>query len=146
MSDMKLYELLKKTKPNDVILEIKRLYKDQEKNEDGYRRVYEELLRMTPGSGEPGFRIELRLETTDDGEPWLITRGIEDGEEISYGLELYPWAELLGTEITPGTLAGFKAETIVAGCLYEMTFFGFTEDKIRETEERWSKAIEEDLE
>ena len=146
MSNMKLYELLKKTKPDEVILEIKRLYKDQEKNEDGYRRVYERLLEMTPGSGEPGFRIELELETTDDGESWLITHGLEDGEEISYGLELYPWAELLGTEVTPETLAGFKAETIVAGCLYEMTFFGFTEDKIRETEDRWSKAIEEDLE
>ena len=143
---MKLYELLKKTKPDDVINDINRLYKDQEKNEKGYRKVYDHLLEIVPGPGEENFRIELKLEATDDGEPWLITHGIEDGEEISYGLELYPWAELLGTEITPGTLAGFKAETIVAGCLYEMTFFGFTEDKIRETEERWSKAIEEDLE
>ena len=54
--------------------------------------------------------------------------------------------KLLGLGLNPETLAGFKAETIVAGCLYEMTFFGFTEDKIRETEDRWSKAIEEDLE
>jgi hypothetical protein len=140
---MKLYELLKKTKPDDVIAEIIRLYKDQEKNEKGYRKVYQELLEMTPGPGEPGFRIELVQEVSDEGEPWLITHGIQDGEEISYGLELYPWAELLGTEVSPGTEAGFKAETIVAGCLYEMTFFGFTEDKIRETEERWSKGIKE---
>ena len=143
---MKLYELLKKTNFDDVLSEILRLYKDQEKNREGYRKVYEELLGRDPGPGEPGFRIELLSETSETGEPWLITHGIEDGEEISYGLELYPWADLLGTEVTPETEAGFKAETIVAGCLYEMTFFGFTEDKIRETEERWSKAIEEDLE
>lgn len=144
---MKLYQILKQTGPDDVISEINRLYRGQEKNEAGYRKVYQELLEMTPGPGEPGFKIELKLEATDDGETWLTTHGIEIGEEISYGLELYPWAELLGTEVTPETEAGFKAETIVAGCLYEMTFFGFTEDKIRETEERWSKAVEEkDLE
>lgn len=141
---MKLYQILKQTGPDDVISEINRLYRGQEKNEAGYREVYQKLLGMTPGPGEPGFRIELELEATDPGEPWLITHGIQDGEEISYGLELYPWAELLGTEVSPETEAGFKAETIVAGCLYEMTFFGFTEDKIRETEEEWSKAIEED--
>jgi hypothetical protein len=143
---MKLYEILKQTNPDDVITEINRLYEDQEKNEKGYRKVYQELLGITPGPAEDGFRVELLQETSETGEPWLITHGVQDGEEISYGLELYPWAELLGTEITPGTLAGFKAETIVAGCLYEMTFFGFTEDKIRKTEERWSRAIEEDLE
>ncbi len=143
--NMKLYEILKQTNPDDVISEINRWYKKQEKNEKGYRKVYQELLGMTPGPGEDGFRIKLVQEVNDEDEPWLITHGLEDGDEISYGLELYPWAELLGTEVSPETLAGFKAETIVAGCLYEMTFFGFTEDKIRETEERWSKAIEEDL-
>jgi hypothetical protein len=141
---MKLYQILKQTNPDGVITEINRLYREQEKNEKGYRKVYQELLGMTPGPGEPGFRIELIQEVDDEGEPWLITHGIQDGEEISYGLELYPWAELLGTEVSPETEAGFKAETIVAGCLYEMTFFGFTEDKIRETEERWSKEIEKE--
>ena len=89
---MKLYELLKKTKPDDVIAEINRLYKGQEKNEKGYRKVYDHLLEMAPGSGEENFQIELHLETTSEGEPWLTTHGIEIGEEISYGLELYPWA------------------------------------------------------
>ena len=141
---MKLYQILKQTNPDGVITEINRLYREQEKNEKGYRKVYQELLGMTPGPGEPGFRIELIQEVDDEGEPWLIPHGIQDGEGISYGLELYPWAELLGTEVSPETEAGFKAETIVAGCLYEMTFFGFTEDKIRETEERWSKEIEKE--
>lgn len=81
---MKLYELLKKTKPDDVINEINHWYKGQERNEAGYRKVYDHLLGMIPGETESSFNIELLQETSETGEPWLTTHGVRDGEEISY--------------------------------------------------------------
>lgn len=40
------------------------------------------------------------------------------------------WAEWLGFYVNNSVLEKFSAEQIVALCLYEMTWFGFSEEKI----------------
>jgi hypothetical protein len=56
--------------------------------------------------------------------------------EVAYGLGFVLWATWLGMAIDSDTLARCSREEIVAHCLWEMTWYGYDEDKIRKTEDR----------
>ena len=45
--------------------------------------------------------------------------------------------------ITQETLDNFSKEEIVAGCLFEMTLYGFTENKVRDMHNKLFEAIDE---
>ena len=49
------------------------------------------------------------------------------------------WAEWLGMEIDPDTLTRYTEPDIIAHCLWEMTFFGYTLEDIRQT---WDEIIQ----
>ena len=51
--------------------------------------------------------------------------------EVSYALEFTPWAEWLGMEIDPASLAEFGEEGVIAHCLWAMTFVDFDETLIQ---------------
>ncbi len=56
--------------------------------------------------------------------------------EVSYGLEFTDWAEWLDMEIEPETLSRYAEVDIIGHCLWEMTFFGYSQEDIE-------KAVEE---
>ena len=42
-----------------------------------------------------------------------------------------PWGEWMGLDISPETLENFSYAEIVAHCLYEMTWFGGSEEEVK---------------
>lgn len=63
-----------------------------------------------------------------EGDYWHINGEIPDSEYDSCGLDFTPWAEWLGMEFRkPKDLSD---EEFVAHCLWEATFYGFTEGAI----------------
>ena len=60
-----------------------------------------------------------------------------------YGIEFTKWNDFISMFITNETLNNFTKEDIVAGCMYEMTFFGFTEEDVAEQENKLVKSIED---
>ena len=118
---------------------------DQERNIDGYEKVFNTIRSMTPRRHKL-TDLFIRVEKlTENGEDYLDVDGVDvfknDGR--SYGLELSPWVDWISMFITKETLDNLTYEEIVAACLFEMTFFGFTEDDITKQHEKMIESFKE---
>ena len=134
---MKFYDLIQKHSWEDTRDAIVRLYPDHESELDGYKQVFEKLKTLTPIPSNLQLRIEL-VYSNHTGEYLLETKSINPAQETGktgslFILEITPWAKWLGMELDAQTLEKFSEFDIVAHCLYEMTFFGFTLEDIQKT-------------
>jgi hypothetical protein len=145
---MKFKDLIDKYAWDDAQAALLRLYPDEEKSIEGYQQVYEALRSLSPA--ETKMRICIESVTSDlDGETYEDVSG-KDGrtrreaspevdwndeqgnKEESFGIEFTDWAEWLGMEIDAETAARYSELEIIGHCLWEMTFFGYTQEKIRQ--------------
>lgn len=116
-------------KVKKVLLE---LYPDQEKNIKGYEHVFQTLRLMRPRYSKEGMVID--IENVGRGKnAYFSVSGVCTEKEIkqSYAIEYTPWSKWLGCEVDKQVLKKMTKEEITAHCLWEMTFAGFTQDKIR---------------
>ena len=107
------------------------LYPDQKRNITGYQYVFETLRHMRYRKNKEEMAI--RIEKVGQGKnQYSDVSGIRaEGDHQSYALEFASWAKWLGYEVEQATLKKMPKEEIVAHCLWEITFFGFTQNKIR---------------
>ena len=104
---------------------------------EAYKKMFESLKTVEPE--KIGMTIVITKEKDIiDGEDFIDVAGIVNTptnmeENYSHGIELLPWRQWLGMDISKDSLANFNAEEIIIHCLYEMTFEGFSgaEKKIR---------------
>lgn len=89
--------------------------------------------------------IEVVIEEDDD-ENYLDVCGLNIRNGNRYGIELCKWSDWVTMFITKGTLDRLSKEDIVAGCLYEMTFFGFSEKSVMEQLNKMENAYKENEE
>ena len=109
-----------------------RLYPDQRKAINGYKHVFQTLRLMKPRYNKEGMVIDIRRVNRGKNAYFSVS-GVcaEKGEQQSYALEFTPWSEWLGCEVDKNVLKKMSEEEIIAHCLWEMTFMGFTQNKIR---------------
>ena len=107
------------------------LYPDQRRNITGYQYVFDTLRHMRYRKNKE--RMKIRIEKVGRGKNrYFDVSGIcAGGNHQSYALEYTSWAKWLGYEVEQATLKKMPKEEIVAHCLWEMTFIGFTQNKIR---------------
>ncbi len=152
---MKFGELLKEHSWDDVAFAILRVYPDQDKNIEGYKHVYDSLILLTPTQTDMRIVIENVREpfaneyyTDVSGKNGTLARdhspyGEDDvisDEEQSFAIEFREWSEWLGMELDTNVLEKFSEEEIIAHCLWEMTFVGYTQEEIQRTFEEIKKA------
>lgn len=116
-------------KVKEALLE---LYPDQKKSIKGYKYVFKTLKRMRPGYSKEGMVID--IERVGRGRnAYFSVSGVctQKGIKQSYGIEYTPWSEWLGCEVDRKGLKKMTKEEIAAHCLWEMTFAGFTQERIR---------------
>ena len=118
---------LKKVK--DALL---KLYPDQKKLIKGYKYVFKTLKLMRPRYGKEGMVIDIRRVGRGKNAYFSVS-GVctQEGIKQSYAIEYTPWSEWLGCEVDRKVLKKMPKEEIVAHCLWEMTFMGFTQNRIR---------------
>ncbi|GAB4580399.1 MAG: hypothetical protein Fur0022_31400 [Anaerolineales bacterium] len=132
---MKLHDLIQKHAWKDIETALVRLYPEHESELVGYQRVFETLRSLPPVLSSLKLLIQL-VYSEHTREFDIEVKGIgpnqEDGGAGSiFALELRPWPKWLGMELEAKTLEEFSEFDIVAHCLYEMTFFGFTQEDIQ---------------
>lgn len=66
-------------------------------------------------------------------ENWHDVSGYNEKDPLLFGLSFNEWEEWLGLEIQPETIQDYLPVDIVAHCMWEMTFMGFTQRRIRKT-------------
>ena len=106
-------------------------YPDQKKNISKYAEVFGQLMKLKPQAGK--IRIELDFYKSPDEEPYVDVHGItmKNKQKQLWGLDFTPWAEWLCMEIEEETIDKFSEIEILCHCLWEMTFYGFKETKIK---------------
>ncbi len=102
-----------------------------------YRRVIKELKGCEPLESSD-VSIELKLIPEEkveyEGESWVdeaywAVNGFDPNSEYAIGLDFTDWREWLAMEVLPVNLPDHE---IVAHCLWEMTFFAYSNDEIAE--------------
>lgn len=154
---MKFGELLKEHSRDDVAHAILRVYPDQDKNIEGYKHVFDSLKLLTPTQTDMRIVIENIWDpSTKEYYPDVsgkngtlvgehTPKGEDDAnsdQEQSFGIEFQEWSEWLDMELDANTLENFSEEEIIAHCLWEMTFFGYTQEEIQKTLDEIKEARE----
>jgi len=108
-----------------------RLYPEQKKNINGYKDVFETLRLMRTRYDKEGMVIDIRRVGRGKNSYFAVS-GICLEKDIKqlYALEYTTWSKWLGYEVSQNLLKKMPKDEIVAHCLWEMTFAGFTQEKI----------------
>jgi hypothetical protein len=156
---MKFKELIDKYDWDEVRSAFLQLYPDQEENIEGYKQVFSELRTIKPVETKMRIVIEDVFDEYDKG--YHVHVSGKDGtlnkesnpehfkddelgnQEVSYGIEFTDWGEWLAMEIDHESLARYSELDIIAHCLWEMTFYGFTREKIKKQLTQLEKELAE---
>jgi len=110
---------------------IEKILLTLDKNNDnlkGYKKVYEELLNLKPKKSDYILKIK---HVKNDEEDYEDVFGTLKNDTQNYALEFTSWQEWLGMEIDSKIQKKYSKTSIIANCIYEMTFFGFNQKKIK---------------
>ena len=109
--------------------------------------VFEQLQMLTPA--ESNMRIILGQVFDEFENGWYTCVSGKNGtlkkeenpeifkddkignQEVSYGIEFMDWKKWLGMDIDPGSISNYSETDIIAHCLWEMIFYGYTQEAIK---------------
>ena len=97
-------------------------------NMEGYKKVYDDLINLKPKKSDCILNIK---HVRNEDEEYEDVFGTSNNDDQNYALEFTSWQEWLGMEIDAKTLKRYSKPSIIANCIYEMTFFGFDQKKIK---------------
>lgn len=142
-----LRDLVFRVEEADVTEAIGRLYDRRETSwlPEAVTDVLTELRRLTsdPSGAEYQLHIELLPPTHIDNEPYWDVCCRKEGDPERYGLDLSRWEEWLAIRVPQLLLDKMTAAEIVAHCVWEMTFYGFTQEKIAEFRAEMERSVKE---
>lgn len=135
---MKLYDLIHEYKWVEIVPAMTAILPNDEtfeRNLAGHGIVFDELKELKPVNRDE-MRLVIEWVVDDyDGQPYVDIYGLENRNEDAsthWGLGFMPWQEWLGLEIKEeDTLIPFTEQEIIAHCLWEMTFYGFSQETIQ---------------
>lgn len=112
----------------DVEADFERLYPGDPDWVTQHGRVFSTLRTLRARLSA----MEIVIDDVEDegGEAWIDVSG-RNGEEL-VAIEFVDWAEWLGMLIDGDTSRRYTPTEILAHCVWEMSFFGFDEETIRE--------------
>ncbi|OQY36578.1 MAG: hypothetical protein B6229_09755 [Spirochaetaceae bacterium 4572_7] len=142
---MKLVELIAQTCWKDVRDSLLSNYPDSLDNIDTYSKVYDGLLKLTPFLSKMMISISEEFNKDFDDEPYTSVSGkdISDNSNIEYAIELVSWDEWLGMTLEDSSLKNYSHSDIIAHCIWEMTFYGFTNKTVQSFKDELNRRATE---
>lgn len=138
-----LYQLIREVKFDDVFDRLCYYFPDQKKSREGYENAFNELLKKKLGKHRLDDLFIIVEKDTYEGKEYLDTYGKKPNKDIRYGIQFCNWKDWVTMFIAKETLDTLSREDIVAGCLYELTFDGFTESKVIEAKNKLFNSFKE---
>lgn len=136
-----LGELIRRYNVTDVLECLYEIWPKQIKNDEGYRIAYERLKELKPVDDE--FVINVKdVYFNIEGKWSYDVTGFYNG--TYYAMEYTDWHRWIGMQIDKETLEKHSNETIIAACLYEMTWCGYTPERIKERKEEFENSFYDD--
>ena len=140
---LKLKDILPKVDWDDVAVELVSIHPKTRTELADYQRVFESLKKMESKLSEMQVVIEF-AETKSVAEvPFFLAFGRKDPNDEGETLAFTPWDEWLGRDLVFEPPVWLPYARTVAVCLYDMTHYGFSEERIKEERQAMHEAIEE---
>lgn len=140
----RLSELLKEVTFENAFAALCKWFRDQEQSVEGYKEVFNKLCTMVPHRHkltDMFIHIDIVREDDPEDQDWLNVSGMEPNNVTHYGIEFCKWNDWISMYITQDTLNALSPEEIVGACLYEMTFFGFSENTVQYKKEELFESV-----
>lgn len=148
-----LFELVHRT---DLVTAMKGLlenFPEQANLIDKYIKLYKQLNHLQPISSTMSILLNHEMNIEDD-TPDIDVCGIET-DQLSrphedqaarelWALDFTDWSTWLGMQIAPETLAEFSEVEIIVHCMDEMTFWGFSQARIKKKFDYLLKLVEDE--
>lgn len=133
---MKLKEIIKTSNWEEVRKIFLRNYPSQEKSIIGYEIVYKKLRSKAPTISPMELFCDKAEPILKGDDQFYDIYGVdgtkrEDGELEKFSLSLTPWSQWLGSSLSESILSNYTKEEIISHCLFDMTFYGFSEAEIK---------------
>jgi hypothetical protein len=145
---MILKELISKYNQETILARLIELYPEQEESSKGYRKVLKELSSLEIKSSEMKLNVYKYFDE-DDKRYYTNVDGIDKNNNV-WAIEFTDWNEWLGMKINIKSLQEYSLLDIVCHALWEMTFCGYSQKKIKEERNELKRRIDsikkEDLE
>ncbi|MHA1503362.1 MAG: DUF6557 family protein [Candidatus Heimdallarchaeota archaeon] len=110
---------------------LRELYpKDARRSMWKFKKSFAILKKLESQESNDGIKLRIDLIKEQHGV-WYDVSGEKEGDFLLWGLGFHSWEEWLGMEIHPKTFDICNHLDIVVHCLWEMTFYGFTPEKIK---------------
>jgi len=140
---MTFNDLIRKHEWEEIEPVLIKLYEDVPI--EGYKVVFSELKRLEPLPNDENLSILIKKEIDHfDGSEFIHVNGIQPDNKTTYGLSFSMWQNWLGYDIHRRSLNYSEVE-IIAHCLWEMTWSGFTQEQIQLQNDELSKRLEDAL-
>lgn len=138
---MTLKKLLKMTTAESVLDELLLAYPECLSDKHKYLEVLEFMMK-TPEVPMDDFIISIALidpsydeafEEDIDEEAYLSISGYSEREDLHFALGFTRWEDWVNATIVIQDNLDVSNDELIAICLYEMTFYGFSQDEIAES-------------
>lgn len=133
---MYFYQVLQSCDEFKVVSEFLAIIKCQDKCSvnKNIRDALKTLSQKTPKkSDNEVLFIEQLKDRQDEGENLYNVYLLDRSDNKTYSIEAVPWADVLGYTVDKASIAKYGDVKFTALVLYEMTYFGFSEEQIRNT-------------
>ncbi|WQJ53359.1 MAG: hypothetical protein [Wendovervirus sonii] len=138
---MTFKELINIANINKALEYLVTVYPEEKNKADIYKEIFKTLNSLKGTSAK--YKIRVRMSGTGKFRHYIVVGVDKEGKAI-YALDLMPWSEWVSMEIDDCTFESISdINEILAACLYEMTFFGFSENDIENYKEKLNKIIED---
>ena len=138
---MTLKILLSQYSQDDIIKRLIKLYPDQKKNIIGYKNCLKELSILSPKLDEMKILIEKNYDKYD--KKYYCHVCAIDKNNQTWAIEFEPWENWLGMEIDTKTYKKYNKLDVICHCLYEMTFAGFSNKKVKKEKDNLKKLLKD---
>ena len=129
-----LRDLVLEVQEAAIVEAIARFYDQRETQwlPDAVSDVLRHLRKLAPDPANSRYQLSVELTPPVDptDKPFWDVSCIKEGGPDRCGLDLSPWDEWLALRVPQLLLDNMTAGEIVAHCVWEMTFYGFTQEKI----------------
>ena len=139
----RLLDILKTVSFDDVFSALCKWFPNQGQEDcfEDYKKVMDILLSKKPKKHNLDDMFITIDKVIEDGREYLDVLGLDHIRNKKYAIEFVPWADWISMYITQETLDTLSNEEIAAGCLYEMTFNGFSEEDITDKKNRMINSL-----
>ncbi|HAQ21784.1 MAG TPA: hypothetical protein DCR40_21525 [Prolixibacteraceae bacterium] len=146
---MKFNEIIKRNSWLSVEQVFLQLYPKEKKNISGYEIVFNDLKLLNPTDTDVSIVVSNEKDDFDNEEYVHVCgynnhpQNNSDNLTNSLALEFTSWDQWLGMDLDERSVKDFTELELISHCLYEMTFFGFDQEKIQKEMDEIEKEADE---